>query len=34
MKNKKQPSWLPKALKRYHEIYDAFGNFKRKKTKK
>ncbi len=34
MKKKKQPSWLPDALKRYHRIYDAFGNMRRKKTKK
>ena len=24
MKKKKQPNWLPDALKRYHKIYDAF----------
>lgn len=34
MKKKKQPSWLPNALKRYHKIYDVFGNLRRKKTKK
>lgn len=34
MKKKKQPNWLPNALKRYHKIYDVFGNLRKKKTKK
>ena len=32
MKKKKQSSWLPNALKRYHKIYDAFGKERRKKN--
>ena len=33
MKKKKQPNWLPKALKRYHEIYNAFGDLRKRKKK-
>lgn len=34
MKRKtKQPPWLVKALKRYHEIYDAFGIKEKEKMK-
>jgi hypothetical protein len=33
MKKKKQPNWLPKALKRYHEIYNAFGDLRKRRKK-
>ena len=33
MKKKKQPNWLPKALKRYRKKYDAFGDLRKKRKK-
>ena len=33
MKKKKQFNWLPKALKRYHEIYNAFGDLRKRRKK-